>query len=130
MLSYVEGMLMYLGLAKVLLKDFQAYALAAADPIRRATEPLALAGGRPLHDLPSSPESKEAWARAVAERDGVREGLIGVLSCVEPRRSYERHRHRQAKRLELRGGPSQCLHDSFYLIHPRWGLACCASKRR
>ena len=122
LLSYVEGMLMYLGLAKVLLKDFKAYALASTDQIRRATEQLALAAGRPLHYLPSSRESKEAWARAVAERDGVREGLIGVLSCVEPCRSYEIHRNRQAKRLELRGGPSKCLHYYFYLIHPRWGF--------
>lgn len=122
LLSYVEGMLMYLGLAKVLLKDFKAYAQAATDQIRRATEQLTSAAGRPLRYLPSSTENKEAWARATAERDGVRAGLIGVLSCVEPCRSYEIHRNRQAKRLELRGGPGKCLHYYFYLIHKIWGF--------
>jgi hypothetical protein len=113
---------MYLGLAKVLLKDFKAYAQAATDRIRQTTEQWTAAAGRSLRYLPSSTENKEAWARATAERDGVRTGLIGVLSCVEPCWSYEIHRNRQTKQLELGGGPSKCLHYYSYLIHKTWGF--------
>ena len=48
LLSYVEGMLMYLGLVKVLLKDLKAYALASTDQIRRATEQLTETLCRPV----------------------------------------------------------------------------------
>ncbi len=38
LLSYVEGMFMYLGMVKGLLKDFKGYAQAATDQIRQATQ--------------------------------------------------------------------------------------------
>jgi len=112
----------YLGLLKVLLKDFKQYALATTDEIRRATIELAQSAGRPLPYLNRSTVNKESPARTIAERDGIREGLIAVLSCVEPCRSYEVHRNRQLKQLELQSKPTKCLHYYFYLIHPRWGL--------
>ncbi len=78
----------YLGLAKVLLKDFKQYALATTDEIRQAMVHLAETAGRPLCYLTRSAVNQESRARTLAERDGVGEGLIAVLRCVKPCRSY------------------------------------------
>jgi len=40
--------------------------------------------GRPVIYLASSTRRKESIAMEIAERDGIREGLICVLTCVEP----------------------------------------------
>ena len=48
-------------------------------------------------------------------------GLIAVLSCVEPCRSYELHRNPQTKHLELRPAIRKCRHYYFDLDHPVFG---------
>jgi hypothetical protein len=67
--------------------------------------------------------SKEARARAIAERDGVTEGLVCVLSVVEPCRSFGLTPNRQTRRLEVR--PRKCLHyylyRYLYRIDPEFG---------
>jgi hypothetical protein len=63
--------------------------------------------------------SKEARARAIAERDGVTEGLVCVLSVVEPCRSFGLTPNRQTRRLEVR--PRKCLHYYLYRIDPEFG---------
>jgi len=55
-----------------------------------------------------SGSSKEARAREIAERDGVTEGLVCVLSVVEPCRSFAVAPNRQ--RLEVVRRPRKCLH--------------------
>ena len=64
--------------------------------------------------------SKEARARAIAERDGVTEGLVCVLSVVEPCRSFAVVPNRQP-RLEVVRRPRKCLHSYLYLIDPAFG---------
>jgi hypothetical protein len=66
-----------------------------------------------------SSTSKEARARAIAERDGVTQGLVCVLSVVEPCRSFAVVPNRQTRRLEVR--PRKCLHYYLYLIDPAFG---------
>jgi hypothetical protein len=65
---------------------------------------------------------KEAWAREIALRDGIRQGLIGVLKAVECCCSYEVIPNRATKKLELRGEPSRCLHYYHYFLHQDVGL--------
>src|SRR5438132_14251301 len=89
LLAHVGGMFNFLWQQNVLLKDFKAYVLEVTERIRRTTEQLADAAGRPRLYLASSSTKKEDVARQIAERDGIREGLICVLSSVEPCRSYE-----------------------------------------
>jgi hypothetical protein len=47
--------------------------------------------------LPSSQTDKEKTARDIAERDGIIEGLIAILSTVEPCMSFEIFRNRDTK---------------------------------
>jgi hypothetical protein len=122
-LSYVSGLGAFLGATGVLLKDFGEYMLSLSQRIKRAGERLALAtpSGR-VHYLPSSARSKEDFVRGLPapQRPGP-DGLIAVLSCVEPCRSFEVHRDAKTKHLELRPALRKCLHQYFYLDHPIYG---------
>jgi hypothetical protein len=118
----VRGLGAYLYQAKVLLKDFRDFAVGLTDSVRTATERLAEAAGRPVLYLPSSRDRKEDLAGAIARADGITEGLICVLSCVEPCLTFQVGPNRASKRLELRAHQGKCLHYYFYLQHPQLGL--------
>lgn len=122
LLAHVGGMMSFLSQEGVPLKDFKEYALAATDRIRRATERIAEAAGQAVRYLSSSRQSKEDLVARIAEENGVREGLVCILSCVEPCWSYEIHRNRERKEIELLGGWRKCLHYYHYHRHPQLGL--------
>jgi hypothetical protein len=122
-LSFLDGLASFLAVTGVLLKDFGDYVLQLSQRIKQAGERLALTtpSGR-VHYLASSSQSKEDFVRALpASTDPGPSGLIAVLSCVEPCRSYEVHRNSQTKHLELRPAIRKCLHYYFYLDHPLFG---------
>jgi hypothetical protein len=120
------GMLYCLHQLGVLLKDFGAWAEASTRQLKEASLEAARELDRPITYLASSQVSKEVVARAIAERDGIREGLIGVLTCVEPCRSYQVHRDAKAKKLVLQPWLRKglCLYHywmdrDFGLMHAR-----------
>ena len=121
-LANVAGMLGYLWQRQVLLKDFKAFAGNITAQVRQAAEESAVRQGRPVAYLHNSAMDKEAWARDVAKRDGIQQGLIGVLKSVECCWSYEVGPNRAEKKLELRGKPSRCLHYYHYFLDPDVGL--------
>lgn len=121
-LANPKGMRNFLYTAGILLKDFKKYVMSVTDQIRAATARLAAACNRPVIYLESSAVRKEEKAREIARQDGIQEGLIGVLTCVEPCFSYEVGGNRQQQRLELRGGTKKCLHQYFYFQHPQFGF--------
>jgi hypothetical protein len=122
LLASVKGMASYLWQRNILLKDFKAHALEVTEQIRQGTEQVAAEAGRPLRYLASSSQGKEDLARELATRDGIQTGLIGVFSCVEPCWSYEIHRNRATKHIELQGGIRKCLHYYHYFLDPQMGL--------
>jgi hypothetical protein len=122
LLAHVGGMLSFLSHQGVLLKHFKEYACGVTEQVRLAAIKLAVQTGRPFRYLPSSTTSKEDLARSIAQEDHIEEGLIAVFRCVEPCRSYEVHRNRETKHLELHNCLMKCLHYYFYFQHPRMGL--------
>ena len=110
-LSNVRGMIGYLSSQSVLLKDFTKFAQGFTQQIRQRAADDAAQAGRPLIYLNSSQDSKEDMARAIAQRDKIQEGLICVFRCVEPCYSFSVGPNREQQRLELRYGPSKCLHQ-------------------
>ena len=68
------------------------------------------------------PATIDRVARRIAARDHVQEGLIAVLSSLEPCMSYEIFRNRDAKRLELVSRPRKGLALYHYLIDPVFGF--------
>jgi hypothetical protein len=115
-------MMRYLSRAGVLLKDFAAFAAGWTERVRLAAHQLADQSGRPLTYLQGSSERKELLARALARRDGLSTGLIGIWSVVEPCLTYFVRRDREQKKLVLRLEPGKCLHYYFYLLHEQLGL--------
>jgi hypothetical protein len=120
-LANLRGMGAWLCRANVLLKDFRGYAMGLTDQIKQATSALAAKAGRPVIYLRSSSLRKEDFARDIAERDGIAEGLVCVLTAVEPCMTFTVGPNREAKRLELRSFQGKCLHQYFYLIDPQLG---------
>jgi hypothetical protein len=121
-LANAAGMLGYLWQRQVLLKDFKAFAGQLTAEVRQAAEESAVRLGRPIEYLHNSDLKKEDWARKLAKRDDIQQGLIGVLKAVECCWSYEVGPNRAKKKLELRGKPSKCLHYYHYFMDPEVGL--------
>jgi hypothetical protein len=115
-------MMNFLWQRQVPLTGFKAFAEKITTQVRQAGEEQAHRHGRPLQYLHSSAMDKEAWAREVARRDGIEQGLIGVVKAVECCWSYDVGRNRAEKKLELRGKPSKCLHYYHYFLDPEVGL--------
>jgi hypothetical protein len=118
----VEVFQEYLTQAKVLLKDFKSFVTRLTSDIRQRAEALAQASGRPFQHLKSCNINKEDLARDIAQRDGVREGLIAVFNCVEGCRTFRVYGNQQSRKLELRLEWGKCSHLYFYLQHPRLGF--------
>ena len=123
MVSFSQGLASVLSAAGVLLKDFGDYVEGLSQKIKQASEAVAQATptGR-VHYLPSGSQSKEDYVRALPRpTQETADGLVAVLSCVEPCRSVEVHRNADTKMLELRPALRKCLHYYFYLDHPTFG---------
>jgi hypothetical protein len=112
----------YLSANRVLLKDFESHAIERTAMLIDASLAEARRLERPTPYLNSSSISKEEEARRIAKRDQVRDGLICVLKCVEPCRTFEVHRNREQKILELRGKLGKCAFLYHYFMHPVFGL--------
>jgi len=120
-ICHVEGMLRFLSSQKVLLKDFEAFAQKITQRVVEQAQQIARDAGRVYHYEPSPKTDKEKLARGFAEQGQVREGLVCVIACVEPCRSFRLERDRANKRLNLKPADRQCLHFYFYYIHPEFG---------
>ena len=121
-LCHVSGMLTYLAMAKVLLKDFGTHAEKMSQMLKQASLAVVLGAGRPVHYLESSRVRKEPIAKAIMQRDGIVHGPICTLTCLEPCASVQIYRNRETKRLELRPRTRKCLHLYHYFIHPVFGF--------
>jgi hypothetical protein len=66
--------------------------------------------------------SKEETARRIMERDRIDQGLVCVLTCVEPCLTYDIHRDRESKRLVLARSRRKCLHVYQYRVDPEVGF--------
>ena len=56
------------------------------------------------------------------EQDGIKQGLVCVLSCVEPCQTYELRKNHNTKHLELRPARRKCLFLYFYFVDREFGL--------
>ena len=115
-------MRIYLFSRHILLKDFSHWAERLSGVIKDHAKSYAEAQRRPYRYLESSQISKEEVARAIAAKDNIEKGLVCVLSCVEPSRSFKVGPDRKSKQLEIRAADRPCLHLYFYYIDREFGL--------
>ncbi len=121
-LSHPKGLLGFFGAKRVLLKDFGTFVQEQSAHSKAHAEAVARAAGRPCQYVHSSTASKEEIARRIAQRDHIQEGLICVLTCVEPCKSYALHRDRQARQLQLVKASRKCLFVYFYFLDREFGF--------
>ena len=117
-----QGMMSYLWTNQVFLKNFGDHVEKVTQRLKEASLAEAKAYGRPVKYLNSSQLDKETIARNILAQDGVRNGLVCVLSCIEPCWKFEIHRSRQTKKLELQLRSGKCLFLYHYQIHPVFGF--------
>lgn len=120
-INFPEGMWHYLHANDVLLKDFKGHVEAVTERIRTASTAEAERLGRPVRYLSSSQIDKGELARQIAKEGSIEQGVVCVLSSVEPCRTYEIHRNAGSKHLELRLSTRKCLFLYHYWIDPMFG---------
>ncbi|HSB15624.1 MAG TPA: hypothetical protein VLE22_14290 [Bryobacteraceae bacterium] len=121
-ISHRQGMEDYLWANQVLLKEFGPHVERVSRRLKEASLAEAEALGRPVKYLTSSQVSKEEMARGIVAKEGIRDGLVCVLTCVEPCWSFEIHRNRENKKLELEPRYRKCLFLYHYWMHPVLGF--------
>lgn len=120
-ISYGDGLDGFLGAVGVRYKDWTTFAQGLSERLKEHAQRLAKEAGRPYVYLPSSSDSKEQRATSIARRDGVEEGLVCVLSCVEPCRSFGIRRDEKGQ-WRFVSQERKCLHLYFYYIDREFGL--------
>jgi len=121
-IAYDQGMKRYLWANQVLLKDFGSHVERVSRQLKQASQAEAESLRRPVKYLASSQVSKEDIAREMAAKQGIHEGLVCVLTCVEPCWSFEIYRNRETKKLDLVPRPRKCLFLYHYWMHPIFGF--------
>lgn len=117
-IAFVAGLLGFMRRRSILLKNFGAWVEGLTERVEEASLRAARAFDRPIEYLASSRTDKDAVAREIAKRDGVTEGLVAVLTCVEPCQSFEIYRNADVKRLELVSRARKCKFIYHYAIDP------------
>jgi hypothetical protein len=116
------GMDMFLSSQRVLYKDFGTYVNELSERMKEHAAVVADNAGRPLRYIASPDVSKEEVARHIQEQDGIQEGLVCVLTCVEPCQTFSIRKDREKKLLQLVAQPRKCLHIYFYYVDRDFGL--------
>jgi len=128
-ISYPEGMMGYLWANQVRLTEFGRHVQRVSERLKQACRAKAEALRRPMKYLASAGESKEEVARGIAAREKIEEGLVCVLSCVAPCRTFEVYRNREMRKLELVARTRKCLFFYHYWRHREFGFLNARIKR-
>lgn len=121
-IAHLEGLRRFLWRAQILMKNWKAYTTETTAKVIVASQREAKQHGRAVEFLQSSKTNKEQRALAIAKRDGIEQGLICVLGCVEPCQTFEVHSSREKKRLELQPRTARCQFLYHYMIDPVFGF--------
>lgn len=121
-IQYGFGMMGYLWHRQVPLTAFGKHALKVTHQIKEASLAEAKRLGRTIRYLPSSKTDKKALAEKIAAQDGIEEGLVCVLSCVEPCLSFDVGPNPEKKQLEVKHRLRKRLFLYHYWIHPAFGF--------
>lgn len=121
-ISYLSGMNKFLSIHSILYKDFGRFAEHLSTRLKDRGKEVAEEAGRPWRYVESPKVSKEEIAREIMERDGVEDGLICVLSCVEPCQTFAIRKDRVTKHIELVPAKRKCSYLYFYLIDREFGF--------
>jgi hypothetical protein len=117
-----ETMSNYLRRAGVLWKDFKPHLRGMTQCVRDAAGLAAQAAGCQMHYLRSATLNKARFVGQILRDRRIGEGLVSVLSVVEPCRTWFIRGNRADKKLHLKLEWGKCTHLYFHMIHPLLGL--------
>jgi hypothetical protein len=121
-LAHGKGVASYLLRSGRQLADFGRYATWSSERIRRSADETASAAKRPLIYLANPGVSKEEVARQVVQKDGIEQGLICILTAVEPCWSFRLVQNKAGEGLGIQSAYRKCQHVYYYHLHPVFGL--------
>jgi hypothetical protein len=120
-IAYASGLDIFLSSIGVRNCNFIGYAEKVSAALKEHAQAWAAKQGRPYEYVGSSRASKEEIARAIAARDGIEEGLVCVLGCVENCRSLMTRKNKRQKTVDLVYAERRCLHLYFYYRDREFG---------
>ena len=122
-LMFADGAMAFLRSRGVLNKDYKNWVIAQSAALVTAADAYARSTcGRGITPIPSCHERKETIAHERQRALGVKHGLIGVWSCVEPCSTFRACYDAQAGFPQLHHKYSHCKHLYFYYDHPNYGF--------
>lgn len=121
-ICHVDGMDRFLSSQRVLYKNYSAFVRRLSQRIKEGAEKMARESGRPWIHLKSPKESKEEFVQQIIEDEQLTAGLVCILSCVEPCRSFSIRGDRSSKQIRLVAETRQCQHLYFYFLDHEFGL--------
>ena len=122
-IMHSAGMESFLVARKVKNKDFKPYAMAQSQKIIESAEDIAQTqSGLGITYIPSLNERKETLAHNRQEENGIKEGLIGVWSCVESCNTFRSTFDPTKTYPTLRFERSKCKHLYYYFDDPIYGF--------
>jgi hypothetical protein len=122
LIANLTGMDKYLSMTGVLLKDFRDFAKAKTTQLIEASTNKAEQTGRPNIYLGSSRIDKEEKVLEVLQQSSVSSGLICILRAIEPCMTYEVHKSKSKKLLELQKIESKCTFLYHYWFDDYFGF--------
>ena len=123
-----DGARCYLWTQGVGLVDFTAYAKATTARIADHCRGLAIEAGRPVISFDHvktrnrAAFHKDDLAKSIAARDSISEGIVCLISAVEPCMSFQVRKRMATGKLEMFRRERACLHHYLYLIDPEFGF--------
>jgi len=111
----------------VQLKDFTPWAKSTTEAIANNARALATRAGRPVISFDHVKtrhyaQRKDDLARSIAERDGITEGIICLISAVEPCMSFQVRKSYETRTINMYRRERKCLHHYLYLMDPEFGF--------
>ncbi len=116
------GIRQYRKSRKIWIKDFGRHVREVSERLKPASLAATLELGRIVKYLPSAAANQEEIARRIATQQQIQNGLVCVLTSVEPCRSFQVMPHRESQPLDLKREQRKCLHLYHYYMHPVLGL--------
>ena len=119
---YGNNFYYFLKKEEIKLKDFKGYAQKVTEQIKSHVSKIVSETQAYTEYLNSPKISKEDIAKRVAKERGITEGLICVLSAVEPCKALSVEYNKSTGKLEKISGFRKCLHYYFYFMDRDFGL--------
>ncbi|VAW18193.1 hypothetical protein MNBD_BACTEROID01-2859 [hydrothermal vent metagenome] len=119
---YGNNFYYFLNKEEIKLKDFRDYAQKVTRQIKSHVGKIISETGVYTEYLNSPKISKEDIVKRVVKEQGINEGLVCVLSAVEPCTALSVEYNKSIGKLEKKCGYRKCLHYYFYYMDRDFGL--------